>query len=304
MRPYFFFRFAILFALSAATFLPTSSFGTPANFFASTSNARNPFGFFPTANLLFEAHKSGIVLIRQDSPRKSIAANAAHYFGESSAVIHPPLVESKHLLCDVASQVERSDGNVGSVQTTLQHAMHCGLIHGSTASDSLLSLMLVHVRGLATDVAGVSLGRAIEFVDAAYLHCLADAMEHKPRCFLSDPQGSGKLARANSIFAVGDAPYGHKPMAERERGILENRAAFMRKALAAILAAEQIASFDFADPVSAGLTMRTGDFAVRPLDFSHVGLANAFVCKVADGFDQGVWRVIHCDFSCFFFSKH
>jgi len=193
MRPvYFFFRFAILFALSAATFLSTSSFGTPANCLTSAPNARNPFGFFPTANLLFEAH----------------------CFGESSAVA---------------------------------------------------------------------------FVDSAHFHRLAKAMEHEPCCFLCDPQGSGKLVRANSIFAIGDAPNGHEPVTERERRVLRNRADLVRKALSAIFAPEQVASFDFADPVASSLTVRTGDLAIRPFDFSHVGLADLLVCKVADGFDQGVW---------------
>ena len=86
--------------------------------------------------------------------------------------------------------------------------------------------------------------------------------------FLSDAQRAAKLVTADSIFAIGDAPDGGKPLIKTERGIFKDRAHFVGKLFAAVFAAEHRAGFDFADSLRSAVV--ANDLAIRPFDAARL----------------------------------
>lgn len=98
---------------------------------------------------------------------------------------------------------------------------------------------------------------------------------------------------ANAVLAIGDAPHGDKPLVEAKRAVLENRPDFIRKLLAAILATEHVAGFDFADTNAFCPTAWANDRARRPANLTHVGFADFAVGEVTDGFNQGLGGISH-----------
>lgn len=61
-------------------------------------------------------------------------------------------------------------------------------------------------------------------------------MQHEPSRFLGNLQVFCELRRCNALFVGRDQPDSGKPLAQRQLGILENRADLDRKPLAAVMA--------------------------------------------------------------------
>lgn len=89
-RIYFPFRFLSRFSLSEDIFLSTLALSTPASFFASSSNARHPLGFFAAmliAPCLGNAHEPSVVDASQFAVCESLPDRSGHRGLESVGVV-------------------------------------------------------------------------------------------------------------------------------------------------------------------------------------------------------------------------
>ena len=117
------FRFLMRFSLSEAIFLSTFPLSTLVSFFARSSNARHPLGFFAAmliAPCLGKAHEPGVVDASQFAVGQTLADGAAHCSLKPASVVALAGVESESLLGRVALQVERGDRDVSSFERPLE----------------------------------------------------------------------------------------------------------------------------------------------------------------------------------------
>lgn len=117
------------------------------------------------------------------------------------------------------------DHSSPELPTTFQKPDNGGFVLSSGASDSDGSLAMVHVPGLAAYEGFVHFyfGAAATHLDErSGLHGESDSMEHEPSGFLGDPKGASHLVGTDPVFAIGDHPYGHKPLVQPDCGVLED----------------------------------------------------------------------------------
>lgn len=131
-----------------------------------------------------------------------------------------------------------------------------------------------------------ALDDAEQLAETGSLHREPDAMQDEPGRLLSDPQGAGQLATADAVLGVGDAPHGHEPRRQRERGIFKDRSDLGAELLPARLAAQKAARHNAADLVAAA--RGTDDLSVRPLEVDHVQVENLRVGEMLHGIDQSL----------------
>lgn len=191
-------------------------------------------------------------------------------------------------------------GNTPSANfpTALKQALNDGFAHSATASDLPFALASVHVPRLPADEGFIYFHFASQFSKCASFHRKPDAVEHEPRRFLSYLQRSGKLATADPVLRVSDAPNGDEPLVQPERAVLEDRADLHAKLLAAILgfALEHRPGPDDPDLVTA--TLRAGDSTVWPLRPEHGFKASFRIREVTYSTKQTLRCFIHSlDFS-------
>jgi len=174
----------------------------------------------------------------------------------------------------------------------IQQAHDHGLAATSSASASDLFLfVLVHESSSAADKRLVNLKISSGFYKCAVLHCLADAMEHEPRGFLSDAQIAGDLARANAVLAICDQPNRREPFIQPDRRVLEDRSDFGAELLLRMLGLAlpnltRRQQGNFRAPAS-----RARDWTVRPAHRNRRAHAVIGIREVGDRFMKRVWDV-------------
>lgn len=95
----------------------------------------------------------------------------------------------------------------------------------------------VHVPRFAADERLIYFDAAAQLLcKRSSLHSEPDSVDHKPRGFLRDADGSVDFVRTNPVFAIGDHPNRHQPLIQTERGILEDGSDLDRKLSALMLA--------------------------------------------------------------------
>ncbi len=100
-------------------------------------------------------------------------------------------------------------------------ALHGCFLDTSVANAS--AAILMHVARLSADVGLVRFASAAHLRNASFLHCEADALQHKPRGLLRHAKRAMQFVRANAIFAVGREPHGGKPLIQTNRRIFKDR---------------------------------------------------------------------------------
>lgn len=131
-----------------------------------------------------------------------------------------------NMLADVIDQSEIVGSlNHGSPNfpATFQQTLNDGLADWPASDDGLFPFVFVHVGSFTTDERLIDFNSTAQLSERAGFHGEPNAVQHEPRRFLSDLQGSGKLAAADPVLSVGNAPDRDKPLVEPQRGILENR---------------------------------------------------------------------------------
>lgn len=184
------------------------------------------------------------------------------------------------------------DATLSIPVTALQHALNDSLVHAATSSDFLLSNVLVHILGNTTDKSfvGFNLPAAFEVLERAGLHGFTDSVKHEPCGFLSDSECPMEFVTADAVLGVGNAPHGDEPFIESEWRRFKNGADFVGKLFLArfgVAAEHSRSSSDFSDTFTSAF--RTSNLAVRPLDLTHVLVADREIGEVAYGFNESFW---------------
>jgi hypothetical protein len=176
------------------------------------------------------------------------------------------------------------------IPVTFNHAEDYGLILSTRASDDALPFRLVHVSGLAADESFINLDLATEFIESALLHRKTNAMEHKPRGFLSDSKTSMNFIATDTILATDDQPRGGKPLLKRNRRIFKDSASLQRESRACVfrIALPDAILSEVTDVVRPAL--RALHDAISPPQRNHKLAAMLEVRKPDNRISEGVWR--------------
>jgi hypothetical protein len=128
--------------------------------------------------------------------------------------------------------------------------------------------------------------RATKFYDPAALQSQAKPMQNKPCRLLSDANSAVNFIRANPIAATGKHPQSHKPLVQRDGGILKDGSQLDGKLPIAVFAFPAFLSFQVI--VLFVTASGTGD-ALRPAERGHGINADLFITEMLDCGLQGVW---------------
>ncbi len=113
--------------------------------------------------------------------------------------------------------------------TTFKNANHDGLSTRATF-ENFGAFGLVHETGLTADKGFINFDVPGQFsLEAASLHCFANAMHHEPCGFLRDAKIAGNLVAADSVLASSEHPRCRKPFVQAQRRILIDAANLDRK---------------------------------------------------------------------------
>jgi hypothetical protein len=80
----------------------------------------------------------------------------------------------------------------------------------------------VHIARLAANEGFVRLNLARELIHTAHAESVPDAVIHEPCRLLRDADGPVNFVGRYAVLAVHNLPHCHKPLCQRERGVLEN----------------------------------------------------------------------------------
>ena len=102
---------------------------------------------------------------------------------------------------------------------------------------------------------------------------------------------------ANPVLRIGDAPDGHKPLIQAQRGILEDRPDLDAELLPAVLVLALVHSSTRNPPDVFRAADRAFRFSVRPLNPAHLRLASVQIRIVNNRLNQAFRGVAHRRFS-------
>lgn len=179
---------------------------------------------------------------------------------------------------------------------TLQNSGHDSLPEVVKLS-GLVPPALMHVAGLAADHGFVCFDLTARSADLAarrlVLHCVANPMEHEPRCLLGDSKIAGDLATTHSVLATRKQPDDWKPLVETERTVFQNGSS---------LDAElSLRVSRLALPIPArsneGSVRPSASWAsyhtIRPATASKETQAVVSIAKVLNRLDKSQWKTSH-----------
>ena len=180
---------------------------------------------------------------------------------------------------------------MGSATGTLQQTHDGSLVVSAGPSDDPLPSLHVHVLGLAADVDLIGLNLAVHLVDGAVLHGEADTVQHEPSGLLGDSEIAGQLVTRNAVLAVSEHPHRGEPLAELDRGALDDRSNLHAEDLPAVAALPRFAR---REPVVLRnrSTLGASLFALGPTKLRDVLDRLVFVREVTDRLEQCLDRLI------------
>jgi len=188
-----------------------------------------------------------------------------------------------------------ADNGSANFPTTFKNALNCNLVLGASLSNPATAFIGVHETGRAADKGFVYFdffSPAAKLDGGTGLHRKTNPMQHEPSRFLSDAKCAAYFVRANAILAVRNHPHGHKPLVERQGGILKDGSNLGRELFASVLLSA------FPHPASGDesnvLSSTSGAFnAIRPTALDNELKAIVRVGKVLDGLLEGFWLGAH-----------
>ena len=180
---------------------------------------------------------------------------------------------------------------------TLHDAEDRGFVFAASCSNPAMVFIGVHEASCTANESFVyfhfTTGTA-EFHKGTILHSEPDAVEHEPCRLLSDSKVPGYFIGTDTVLAVGDKPDSHKPLVERQRGILKDgshldgelplRVDTLALPLALILEEHGILTS----------TSGAGHSTVGPAEFDHEFQAVIGVREVDNGLLESLWFGAHC----------
>src|SRR6266404_6850883 len=167
-------------------------------------------------------------------------------------------------------------------------------LHGSFLNPGITnprSTILVHVASLSADVCLVRLTSPVHLGNRTVLHCETDALKHEPRGFLSYPNRTVKLVRANTVFAVGSKPHCREPLIQTDWRIFKDRSYFCRKLLL-WMNSLALPNFGVFKKRHALRTATRTAHAIRPANLFKELKSVLWIAEIRDCFEQG-FRCVH-----------
>lgn len=180
-----------------------------------------------------------------------------------------------------------ADGAMPVGSMALQEPHGGGLAYWTSALDLGFSAVLVHEAGLPADKGLVHFDFPAHLSQAPALHGEPDAVEHKPRGFLRDPECPGDFGGADPVLVVHEQPDGGQPPIESEGRILEDGPRLYGKLPERMVGAALPAAIG-REEGDLPATTPGASHTIRPPQPDHEGQAGVSIGEVADRFEQGL----------------
>jgi len=179
-----------------------------------------------------------------------------------------------------------------NLAAALHHSSNDGLTFRPASSLNLACFdVRVHVTGLAAYKRFVNLDFAREFSTILALMCKANAMQHEPRGFLSDPKSAANFITGDSVLGIRDEPHARKPLVESQRGILKDRANLDGELPLGMMGAALPAKLILEEANLVAPAGRARHNAIGPAAFRDVGEAVVGNREIKDCFLKGLGSV-------------
>lgn len=252
----------------------------------------------------FDTHVSPLEATLQETPEvfHSIRVHFPAYvsFGMVNDLVDVITVESPISLAIICGQV-RAGSDVlfhyhvqrvsfavrrnfrSYVAAPLKDSDHNCLATKAAPVDSF-PLVFVHETGLTADKSFICFDVPGEFsLEAARLHCFANAVQHEPCGLLGDSEITGNLVGTDTVLAIGNHPRCRKPFVQAQRRVLKDRSRFRGELpgcmMASALPLPLILEESRVRPSTGG-----ADNSAGPAVLDHVGQAIVCIAKVDNRF--------------------
>src|ERR1019366_5118526 len=182
-----------------------------------------------------------------------------------------------------------------NLSATFQCAEHDGLVFSTSASNTPLAFVEVHVASLAPDEGFVNLDFASEFATAVLiLHDETDAVKHEPRRLLSNLHVLGNLVTADAVLAVSDEPSCCEPLVQRDCRIFHHSSDLDRKLALQMMTCTLPHAAGGIELHALRAASWTSDYAVRPTADGEIVNAVIGIREVQDCFLETPWFAHKC----------